>query len=116
VIYLVPPAKFETVMGAFFKILLRQWWVFSFKSFLINHFTSWISQAGERLATSCIVKESRFESREELFFIFYTEPRSALGSTQAPIQRVLEALSLGVERWRVIRPGREADHSPPSST
>jgi hypothetical protein len=34
----------------------------------------------------------------------------ALGPTQPPIQWVLEALSLGVKR-----PGREADHSPPSS-
>jgi hypothetical protein len=34
----------------------------------------------------------------------------ALGPTQPPIQWVLGALSLGVKR-----PGREADHSPPSS-
>jgi hypothetical protein len=34
----------------------------------------------------------------------------ALGPTQPPIQRVPGALSMGVKR-----PGREADHSPPSS-
>jgi hypothetical protein len=33
-----------------------------------------------------------------------------LGSTQPPIQWVPGALSLGI-----MRPGREADHSPPSS-
>jgi hypothetical protein len=36
--------------------------------------------------------------------------RPALGSTQPPIQWVPGALSLGV-KW----PGREADHSPPTS-
>jgi hypothetical protein len=36
--------------------------------------------------------------------------RPALGSTQPPIQRVLGALSPGVKR-----PGRQADHSPPTS-
>jgi hypothetical protein len=36
--------------------------------------------------------------------------RTALGFTQPPIQCVPGALSLGVKR-----PGREADHSPPSS-
>jgi len=35
---------------------------------------------------------------------------TALGPTQPPIQWVPRALSLGVKR-----PGREADHSPPSS-
>jgi hypothetical protein len=34
----------------------------------------------------------------------------ALGPTQPPIQWIPGALSLGVKR-----PGREADHSPPSS-
>jgi hypothetical protein len=36
--------------------------------------------------------------------------RTALGLTQPPFQWVPGALSLGVKR-----PGREADHSPPSS-
>jgi hypothetical protein len=36
--------------------------------------------------------------------------RTALGPTQRPIQWARGALTLGVKR-----PGREADHSPPSS-
>jgi hypothetical protein len=43
-------------------------------------------------------------------FLFTTASRTALGPTQPPTQRVPGALSL-----RVKRPGREADHSPPSS-
>jgi len=43
-------------------------------------------------------------------FLFTTASRTALGPTQPPKQRVLGALSVGVKR-----PGREADHSPPSS-
>jgi hypothetical protein len=43
-------------------------------------------------------------------FLFSTSSRSALGSTQPPIHWVLWALSPGVKR-----PGREADHSPPTS-
>jgi hypothetical protein len=43
-------------------------------------------------------------------FLFTTASRTALGPTQPRIQWVPGALSLGVKR-----PGREADHSPPSS-
>jgi hypothetical protein len=43
-------------------------------------------------------------------FIFTTASRTALVPTQPPIQWLLGALSLGIKR-----PGREADHSPPSS-
>jgi hypothetical protein len=43
-------------------------------------------------------------------FLFTTASRTALESTQPPIQWEPGALSLGV-KW----PGREADHSPPSS-
>jgi hypothetical protein len=43
-------------------------------------------------------------------FLFITASRTALGPTQPPIQWVPRALSLGVKR-----PGREIDHSPPSS-
>jgi hypothetical protein len=42
--------------------------------------------------------------------LFTTESRTALGPSQPPIQWVSWALSLVVKR-----PGREADHSPPSS-
>jgi hypothetical protein len=43
------------------------------------------------------------------YYMFY-KSRTALGPTQPPIQCVRGVLSLGVRR-----PGREADHSPPSS-
>jgi hypothetical protein len=43
-------------------------------------------------------------------FLFTTASRTALGPTQPPIQWVPGALSLGVKR-----PGREDNHSPPSS-
>jgi hypothetical protein len=43
-------------------------------------------------------------------FLFTTAFRTALGPTQPPIQWIRETLSL-----RVKRPGRETDHSPPSS-
>jgi hypothetical protein len=52
-----------------------------------------------------------FESQQGLgIFLFTIASRPALGPTQPPIQWVPGALSLGVKR-----PGREADHSPPSS-
>jgi hypothetical protein len=44
-------------------------------------------------------------------FIFSTASRPALGATHPPIQWVTGAISP-----RVKRPGREADHSPPSRT
>jgi hypothetical protein len=43
-------------------------------------------------------------------FLFTTASRTALEPTQPPIQWVPGAPSLGVKR-----PGREVDHSPPSS-
>jgi hypothetical protein len=52
-----------------------------------------------------------FDSRPGLgIFLFTAASRTALGSTQPPLQWVAGALSLEVN-W----PGREADHSPPSS-
>jgi hypothetical protein len=51
-----------------------------------------------------------FDSWQGLgIFLFTTVSRPGLGPTQ-PIQKVMGAPSLGVN-W----PGREADHSPPSS-
>jgi hypothetical protein len=52
-----------------------------------------------------------FDSRRGMgIFLFTTASRTALGSTEPPIQWVLGDLSLGV-KWL----GRAADHSPPSS-
>jgi hypothetical protein len=51
------------------------------------------------------------DSRRGLgIFLFTIASGMALGPTQPPIQWVAGALSLGL-KW----PGREADHSPPSS-
>jgi hypothetical protein len=50
------------------------------------------------------------QSPQTLVFHFTTASRTALGPTQPPVQWVPGALSLGVKQ-----PGREADHSPPSS-
>jgi hypothetical protein len=53
-----------------------------------------------------------FDSRQRLgIFLFTIASRTALGSTQPPIQWISGALSLGVNRS-----GREADFSPPFST
>jgi hypothetical protein len=43
-------------------------------------------------------------------FLYSTAPRSAPGPTQASIQWVARAVSIEVKQ-----PGREANHSPPSS-
>jgi hypothetical protein len=52
-----------------------------------------------------------FDSWQGLgIFLFTTASRTALGTTQPPIQWVPGSLSLGVRL-----PEREADHSPPSS-
>jgi hypothetical protein len=44
------------------------------------------------------------------YYLFSTSPRSVLGPTQPSIQWTPEAFSPGVKR-----PGREANHSPPTS-
>jgi hypothetical protein len=62
-------------------------------------------------ATRLRAVRSEFESRQGLgIFLLSTASRLALGPTQPPTQRVPGALS----PW-VKRPGRDADHSPPSS-
>jgi hypothetical protein len=62
-------------------------------------------------ATSWTIGVLGFGSRRGLgIFLFTTASRKALGPTQTPIQWVPGAVFLGV-KW----PGREADHSPPSS-
>jgi hypothetical protein len=49
-------------------------------------------------------------SKMHAIYMFSTASRTALGPTQLHIQWISGALSVGVKR-----PGREADHSPPSS-
>jgi hypothetical protein len=69
------------------------------------------SSVGIALGYKLDDRGSRFDSRRRLgIFFFTTASRTALGPTQPPIQRVPGSLSLGVQR-----PGREDDHSPPSS-
>jgi hypothetical protein len=58
-----------------------------------------------------VLDDLGFDYRRGLgIFLFTAASRKALGSTQPPIQWVPGALSLVIKR-----PGREADHSPPSS-
>jgi hypothetical protein len=54
-------------------------------------------------------KVSELESRYGQVFPFSTSSRPVLGRTRPPIQWLPVALSPGVKR-----PGREADHSPPT--
>jgi hypothetical protein len=57
------------------------------------------------------LEDRGFKSRQRLgIFLFTTVSRTVLGPTQPPMQWVQGVLSPGVKR-----PGREADHSPPSS-
>jgi hypothetical protein len=70
-----------------------------------------VSCGGKPWATGWTIGVLGFDSRRRLgIFLFITASRTAVGSTQPPIQWVTGALSLGVKR-----PGREADHSPPPS-
>jgi hypothetical protein len=75
------------------------------------HHNTVIVQAVWRWAAGWTIGVLGFDSRwGQGIFLFTTASRTALGPTQPPIQWVSVALSLGVKR-----PGREADHSPPSS-
>jgi hypothetical protein len=66
---------------------------------------------GRGIALAYAPNDRGFESWQGLgIFLFTTASRPALGSTQPPIQWVPRAFSVGAKR-----PGREADHSPPSS-
>jgi hypothetical protein len=70
-----------------------------------------IAQSVWRWITGWTIGILGFDSRRGLrIFLFTTVSRTALGPTQPPIQRVPGTVSLGVKR-----PGREADHTPPSS-
>jgi hypothetical protein len=73
--------------------------------------TAAIAQSVYRWAKDWAIGYLQFDSRRGLgIFRFTTASRTALGFSQPPIQRVPGALFLGVKQ-----PGRDADHSPPSS-
>jgi hypothetical protein len=77
-------------------------------SLLTSRLEQWLLS---RYSSGLRAGRSGFDFRRELgIFLFTTVSRTGLGPTQPPIQWVPRALSLGVKR-----PGREADHSPPSS-
>jgi hypothetical protein len=70
-----------------------------------------IAQSVYRWATGWTIGVLGFDYRRGLgIFLFAIASRTALGSTQPPLQWVPGSLSLGVKRL-----GREAVHSPPSS-
>jgi hypothetical protein len=70
-----------------------------------------IAQSVWRWAAGCTIGVVGFDSRQGLgIFLFSTASRTVLVPNQPPIQWVPGVLSLEVKR-----PGREADHSPPSS-
>jgi len=62
-------------------------------------------------STGLTSETSRFDSQQgQEIFLFSKESRPSLRPTLPPAQRIPEVLSS-----KVKRPGREADHSPPSS-
>jgi hypothetical protein len=67
-----------------------------------SQYSDWLLAGRSRGQNSC--------PGEVEIFHFSMSSGPALGCTQPPIQWVSEALSPGVKR-----PGREADHSPPTS-
>jgi hypothetical protein len=68
-------------------------------------------QSAKRWATGWTIGVLEFDFRRELgIFLLNTVSRTVLGLTQPLTQWVPGAFSLGVKR-----PGREADHSLPSS-
>jgi hypothetical protein len=69
---------------------------------LLSRDSDWLRAGRPRGRSSCPGRVKNF--------LFCTLSRPALGSTQPPIQWVPGALSREVKR-----PGREADHSPPTS-
>jgi hypothetical protein len=75
------------------------------------------------IATGCGLEGRRLILNRGKYFLLSAESRPAPGPTQPPIQWIPRTITLGIKiQWipRTItlgikRPGREADHSPPSS-
>jgi hypothetical protein len=88
-------------MGVIRGLLWIRQWTFKVHKMLGN---SWVAEQ----VLAC--QETRFHGTRGKIFVFCTSPRPALGPTQPPVQWVPGALSS-----RVNLPGREADHSPPTS-
>jgi hypothetical protein len=81
------------------------------RTFSSSAFESRFPPSSVGKATMLRAGRQGFDSRQGLRnVLFATASRPALGPTQPPIQWVPGAFTL-----RVKRPGREADHSPPSS-
>jgi hypothetical protein len=83
-------------------------------SLLISEMNRPPNEAGQlnSIALGNGLDDRGFESPQGLgIFLFDTMSRPAPGPTQPPLQWVPGAVSPGINR-----PGREADHSPPSST
>jgi hypothetical protein len=71
-----------------------------------------IAQAVQCLTTGWTTGRPEFDPRQgQEIFPLASVSRPALGPTQSPVQWVPGVLSPGVK----ARPGRNADHSPPSS-
>jgi hypothetical protein len=78
---------------------------------ICNHPSPLFNRNSIKTAPYVVSSHLGFESRRGLgIFLFTTASRTALGTTQPPIQWVPGALSLGVKR-----PGREVDNSLPSN-
>jgi hypothetical protein len=99
------------------------------KSVVIHHSPLWLNYTRSCLLecpnfnSSSSFSSSSASNQEHIFpfigfdslrglgiFLFTTASRTALGPTQPPIQWVRGVLSIGLKR-----PGREADHLPPSN-
>jgi hypothetical protein len=69
-----------------------------------------IAPSVRRLATGWTTERSEFEPRYGLEFLLSTTSGPALGPNQPPLQWVSRALLPAI-----MRPGREANHSPQTS-
>jgi hypothetical protein len=87
------------------KLNQQEKYVFKHLTILSYVESGYLSRYSDRLRAG----RPGFDSRHCKIFLFSTASRQGLGSYQPPLQWVPGALYPGVKR-----PGREADHSPPS--